>query len=210
MGQQTTQQGGPAAAPEMQDLFKLMAQASTGHHHPGPDREGGGRPPQGAPALQLDDRSGGSVQDTRVGRANEGRQRASVDEFTLPPDGMEDDPRRVPMPTTRGAERSVADNGWSPAEASCVRAAGYLHATGSQLRRGRQGSLQIVWRTRPLGHTLPYQWGRGGYSSSQVQLGAGGVPMFVSKAGTAYDMNNPAPNPCLRCGQLHWSVQPCP
>lgn len=38
----------------------------------------------------------------------------------------------------------------------------------------------------------------------------GDTPVFVSKQGRIFDPALPPPSPCFRCGQHHWSFQPCP
>jgi hypothetical protein len=38
----------------------------------------------------------------------------------------------------------------------------------------------------------------------------GDTPVFVSRQGKVFDPSGPPPSPCFRCGQLHWSFQPCP
>ena len=100
--------------------------------------------------------------------------------------------------------------GAQPGQAAYAQQGTYMPQTANYVVGGKGACTSC----RGQGHwarDCPTNGGGRCYGSSQVQLGTGGVSMFVSgTAYTAYNMNNPLPNLCLRCGQLHWSVQPCP
>ena len=38
----------------------------------------------------------------------------------------------------------------------------------------------------------------------------GDTRLWVSAKGVAYDTSKPPPTPCIKCGHMHWSKDPCP